>query len=74
MKNRRRIAIILGASLCAALWLIAGPEALRMWGIEGAVNDALVWGPAMLMYFGSIAGDKQTLACEMRNIKRLLGR
>ena len=74
MKNRRRIAIILGASLCAAMWLIVGPDVLRIWGIEGGVNDALAWGPAMALYFGSIAGDQQTLACEVRAIKRLLGR
>jgi len=54
--------------------LIFGPEVLRGWGVEGNTNDALVWGPAMAIYFAAIAGDKETLACEARAFHRLIGR
>jgi len=71
---RKNTVIILGSSIFAAAWLIFGPEVLHGWGVEGNTNDALVWGPAMAIYFAAIAGDKETLACEARALHRLFGR
>ena len=79
MKNqrkytRKKTAIILGSALCAAAWLIAGPDVLKGWGITGTSNQVLVWMPTMVLFFASIASDKQMLACEARAFRRLLGK
>lgn len=73
-KDIRKTAIILGGAIIAPAWLIAGQEFLSQRGINGKINDLLVWMPAMIVFFGCIAGDKRTLACEARAFRRLIGR
>lgn len=72
--DKKRTALILGGAFVAAAWLISGPVLLDKWGISGKANGLLIWIPAMIVFFGSIAGDKKKLACERRAFKRLIGR
>jgi len=70
LKNRG--VIILGASILAAAWMIVGPDVLNKFNLDETAVEILVWMPAMILFFGSISGHKDFIACERRAFKKLL--
>lgn len=71
---RKRTVLILGTSLIAAAWLIAGPDMLKNLGLTGRVANVLVNTPAMLLAFWIISKNRGFMRCEYRAWKRLIGR
>lgn len=69
---RNRSFLILGAAICAAAWMIGGPDALQRFNWHPKVVELLVWIPAMTVFFWSISGNKNFIACERRAFKKLL--
>ena len=78
MNNRKqyrtRSFLILGAAFLAAAWMMGGPDLLQELNWHAKVIDLSTWMPAIMVFFWSISGNKEFLACERRTLWKLLGR
>lgn len=69
---RNKSFMILGAAVLAAAWMIGGPDVLQRFNWHPKVIDIATMIPAITVFFWSISGNKNFLACERRAFKKLL--
>ena len=72
--NRKPAALIIGASILTAAWLIVGPSVLKELALPTKIIDLLVLVPAMMAAFWVMSGNKGFMACEYRAWKRIFGK